>query len=251
VPDLTYFICGRLLQGGQAMGLVLNLLLSGVALVVGSLVGVPLGVFRAMTRPSLQAPLSLVLGVIRGTPLLLLVLWTYLLIQVVARVPLAPIWIGCVGLGLYAATHISDIVRAGARAVPREQIRAAEALGLTPLQIAAFVLMPVSLRLMLPALTTFTSSLFKDSSVCYVIGVIELMQLAVLESSRNPRFLLEYYALMAFIFLVVTLVGTRLAARLERRLRIPGIASPLETVRASDRQTLAAALARARQADAR
>jgi ABC-type amino acid transport system permease subunit len=95
MSTVTYFLWGRLLEGGPAMGLAVNLLLSAIALLGGGLIGLPLGIFRATARPSLLAPVSLVLTVIRGTPLLLLVLWTFLLVQVVAAASLAPVWIGC------------------------------------------------------------------------------------------------------------------------------------------------------------
>ena len=91
--------------------------------------------------------------------------------------------------------------------------------------VARFVLVPIAFRVMVPALTTFATSLLKDSSVCYVIGVVELMQLVVLESSKNPAYLLELYCLMALFFLIINGVGTRLAARLERRMAIPGALS--------------------------
>ena len=159
---------------------------------------------------------------LRSTPLLFLVLWMFLFIQVVLAIPLTPAWIGSIALSLYAMVHISDIVRAGAKAVSQDQIRTAQSLGLSRVQIALHVLIPVSVRVMIPAFTSFATSLFKDSSVCYVIGVIEVMQLGVMESTRNPQYLIHIYAQIAVLFFVVNAIGSRLALRLERRLKIPG-----------------------------
>jgi polar amino acid transport system permease protein len=225
IEDLTYFLWGAGARDGPVMGLVLNLLLSGVALAGGALLGVPLGVFRAVTSLRVHAPVALVLSVVRSTPLLLLVLWSFLFIQVVLRVPLDPLWIGCIALGMHAATHISDIVRAGTLAVSKAEVKTAQSLGLSRLQIATHVLVPVSMRMMIPAFASFGTSLFKDSSVCYVIGVMELMQLGVMATARDPQHLVQYYLIVGLIFFAVSTVGTRLAFRLEQRVKIRGMQS--------------------------
>ena len=199
--------------------------MSILALAAGSLLGIPIGVFRAMTPLWLRAPVSATLSVIRSIPLLLLVFWIFLFVQVVLAIPLDPIWVGCIALGLYAMTHISDIVRAGAKAVPKEQIRTAQSLGLSQIQIAMHVIIPISVRVMIPALTSFCTTLFKDSAVVYVIGVIEIMQLGLLESTRDPQNLLYYYALVAAVFFTVNTLGTRLAFKLEQRVKIQGTLS--------------------------
>ena len=109
-----------------------------------------------------------------------------------------------------------------AKAVSRAQIRTAQSLGLSRLQIARHVLFPVSVRVMIPAFTSFATTLFKDSSVCYVIGVVEIMQLGVMESTRNPSHMTRIYVEIAVIFFVINVIGSRLAFQLEQRLKIPG-----------------------------
>ena len=75
---------------------------------------------------------------------------------------------------------------------------------------------------MIPSFTSFATTLFKDSSVCYVIGVIEIMQLGVVESTRNPQYMIHYYAASAVIFFVINAIGSHLVSRLEQRIKIPG-----------------------------
>ncbi len=223
LPSFGYFLWGSGPEGGPFAGLVVNLQMTGVALLLGVLAGIPLGVFRGLAPFWVHAPVSGVLALVRATPLLLLVLWLYLLIQAVMAIHLAPVWIGCLALALYAATNVSDIVRAGTRAVKPGQLRAARSLGLNRLQIARHVVVPVAVRVMAPALTSFATALFKDSSVCYVIGVVELMQLGVFTATRQPRMLLEVYGLVALLFFAVSVTGTRFADRLERRARMRGM----------------------------
>ncbi len=230
--EVTSLLWGGLFSGGPVAGLALNVVLSLGALALGAFLGVPLGALRAVTPLWLHAPVALVLAVLRSTPPLLLVLWCYLFIQLVLVLPLQPLWIGCIALGLYALTHISDIVKAGIRAVPRDLIRTSYALGLTRAQTARHVLLPVSLRVMLPALISFGSALFKESSVCYVIGVVELVQLGLLRSTLEPGRLLRDYALVAALFFVVCSVMTRLASVLEAKARLRGTGlSPAPSVR--------------------
>jgi polar amino acid transport system permease protein len=223
VPDLSYFLWGALFEQGPAMGLILNVVMSFAALLSGILLGIPVGLLRVIAPIWLKAPITLLITLIRSTPLLLLVLWLFLLIQVVFALPLDPLWIGCIALSLYAMTHLSDLVRAGAKAVPKQQIKAAASLGLTQTQIGCYLLLPYALRSMFPAICTFFTSLFKDSSVCYVIGVIELMQLGLLESARHPQNLLINYAFIALIFFTISTTSMRLAYRIEQHIRVKGM----------------------------
>jgi polar amino acid transport system permease protein len=223
VPELSYFLWGALFEQGPAMGLILNVVMSFAALLSGILLGIPVGLLRVIAPIWLKAPITLLITLIRSTPLLLLVLWLFLLIQVVFALPLDPLWIGCIALSLYAMTHLSDLVRAGAKAVPKQQVKAAASLGLNQTQIGCYLLLPYALRSMFPAICTFFTSLFKDSSVCYVIGVIELMQLGVLESARHPQNLLINYAFIALIFFTISTTSMRLAYRIEQHIRVKGM----------------------------
>jgi len=221
--DITTLLWGNFFQGGPAMGLILNIVISITAIFFGALIGIPIGLGRVILPYWTIAPITLFLSIIRATPLLLLILWLFILIQVLLNSSLEPLWIGCIGLSLYAMTHLSDLVRAGAKSVAKEQIDAARSLGLNELQVARFILSPIALRTMFPAFCSFFTSLFKDSSICYVIGVIELMQLGVLESTRNPTNIIQNYFVIALIFLVVSMSGTRLGYKLEKKINIKGM----------------------------
>ena len=223
LPGLSYFLFGTPRDGAPVGGLALNLFLAAIALGGGSLLGVPIGLVRGLAPWWASAWLNVPLALIRSTPLLLLVLWLYLLIQAVLALPLAPVWIAAIALGLYSLTHISDIVRGGVKAVGEPALRSARSLGLTRIQICRNVIAPIALRAMSPALTSFATTLFKDTSVCYVIGVVELMQLGAFTVGRDPGMLLQTYALVGLLFFVVSAGGTQLAAALERRSRLKGM----------------------------
>ena len=223
LDQLGQYFWGQAFEGGATVGLVINFLLTFAGLSAGILFGFPIGVFRALAPTWMHAPLTVVLALLRATPLLLLILWLYLFVQVVLAAELEPVWIGAIALGLYSIVWVSDAVVAGARAVPQEQVRAARALGFGAFGVARHVIVPISWRVMIPALTSFATTLFKDSSFCYVIGVIELMQLGVFRAAREPSHILETYAVVGLLFFVFALAGTRLAALLETRARIRGL----------------------------
>jgi polar amino acid transport system permease protein len=225
LADIGHLLWGGYFDGGPVGGLVLNVFMSVVALLIGGALGVPIGIIRSTTPIWIYGVVALPLALIRSTPLLLVVLWLFIFLQVVCGLKLDPLWIGCVALALYAATHVSDIVRAGTLAIPRTHIRAAQALGLRWHSINVHVVAPIALRTSTPALATFAATLLKDSSVCYVIGVIELTQLVVFASTRHPEFLLQYQIAGALIFFSVSLLCMRIAARVERRHRIAGTLS--------------------------
>jgi polar amino acid transport system permease protein len=223
--EVGHYLWGQAFEGGAAAGLVINVLLTFVGLVCGTLIGVPVGVVRGMAPFWMHAPLTAICALVRATPLLLLILWLYLFIEVVLSFKMGPVWVGAIALGLYSAAWISDAVLAGTRAVPPDQIRAARALGFGSLGVARYVVFPIAWRVMLPALTSFATTLFKDSSFCYIIGVIELMQVGVFKAAREPSRILEIYFIVGLLFLAFAFTGTRLAALLERRVRIRGLLS--------------------------
>ena len=223
--DIGHLIWGGYFDGGAAGGLVLNIFMSAVALVFGGLVGIPVGVIRSTTPIWVYAPLALVLGIIRSTPLLLVVLWLFIFLQAVCGLRLDALWIGCIALALYGATHVSDIVRAGTLAIPPTHLKAAYAMGLRWHSVNLWVVAPIALRTSAPAIATFAATLFKDSSVCYVIGVVELTQLVVFASTRHPGSLLQYQLAGAMLFFLVSLTFMRLAFRFEKTRRIAGTLS--------------------------
>ncbi|MBR0965671.1 ABC transporter permease subunit [Bradyrhizobium diazoefficiens] len=223
--DIGHLIWGGYFQGGAAGGLVLNIFLFAVALLAGCVLGIPLGVVRSTTSIWVYAPLAVLLAIIRSVPLLLVVLWLFIFLQGVCGLRLDPIWIGCLALSLYATTHVSDIVRAGTLAISPNHLRAARAMGLGWYSINLHVVGPLALRTATPALATFAATLLKDSSVCYVIGVIELTQLVVFASTQHPDSLLSYQLAGALLFFAVSVASMRISYWFERRHRIAGTLS--------------------------
>src|SRR5688572_27712594 len=109
-------------------GLGTNVLLAVCALAVATVLGVPLGVLRTRARGWLALPLNVGVALVRATPLLMLILWMFLLLQAVLVLDMEPLLIGAIALSIYATVGVSDIVSSGAKSVCSGSIRAAQCL---------------------------------------------------------------------------------------------------------------------------
>ena len=208
----------------------LRFLLSGIGLTVGLsvtaiLVSVLLGLSLALAALSQSVALRRVarvyVEVFRAIPLLVLLLWVYYGLPVVSGLQFGAFAAGVMSLALSDAAFEAEIFRAGIQSVPKGHHEAAQALGLAPLQIFRFVILPQALRVILPALGNQFVYVLKMSSLVSVIGLQEL--------TRRPNELnvteyrpLEIYSVLVLEYLLLILVTSWLVRRLERRMAQPG-----------------------------
>ncbi|MFB0936411.1 MAG: amino acid ABC transporter permease [Propionivibrio sp.] len=195
-----------------------------LTLIAGS-VGVVLGVLAGMGKLSKFLPLRWVcdfyVWLIRGTPLLLQILFVWLVIPTVmpASVNLSDFACAAIALSLNIGAYNTECVRAGILAVPHGQIEAARALGLSPFQTFMDVILPQSMRVALPALANNLASLVKDSSLAYAISVVELTMVGyrVQAESYQP---IPVFLTIATIYLILTTAFTTLTSALEAKLEV-------------------------------
>jgi len=199
-------------------GLLLSLILGVIAVGIGFALGVPLGVARTSRRRWLRGPAAATIGVIRGLPLVLLLILVHTLgSRAMLGVNFAPLMSSIIALTLYASAYQAEIVRAGLRAVPGTQREAAQALGLNGPDTLRFVILPQALRAMLPAFAGQAISIFKDTSIVLALGVSDLMAVArTTGSASNERYFLALYATIGFLYFVVAYAISRFARRFER-----------------------------------
>ncbi|MBS1227330.1 MAG: amino acid transporter permease [Proteobacteria bacterium] len=195
-----------------------------LTLISGS-VGVVLGILAGIGKLSKFMPLRLLcdfyVWLIRGTPLLLQILFVWLAVPSImpTSISLSDFACAAIALSLNIGAYNTECVRAGILAVPHGQVEAAKALGLTPLQTFLDVVLPQSLRVALPALANNMASLVKDSSLAYVISVVELTMVGyrVQAESFQP---IPVFLTIAAIYLILTTAFTTLTAALEARLDV-------------------------------
>jgi polar amino acid transport system substrate-binding protein len=182
--------------------------------------GLAVAVGRAYGPRWIAWPLSGYVELLRGTPLLLqLYVIYYLLPALGLRVP--EFWAGVLGLSINYSAYEAENYRAGLGAVPRGQMEAALALGLGKFRALRRVVLPQALRIVIPPVTNDFVALFKDTSVCSVIAVVELTGMYNRLYNNHPGRVLELGLATAILYFgmsyPVSLLARRFEARLEGR----------------------------------
>lgn len=150
---------------------------------------------------------------IRSTPLLVQLFFIYYVLPTWGLV-LSPLTAGILGLGLHYSAYTSEVYRSGIDAVPSGQWDAATALGFGKLETFWRIILPQAIPPTIPALGNRLIAIFKDSPLLAVITVTELLQQAKLLGAEHFRYL-EPLTLVGAIFLVLSLISSRLVRRLE------------------------------------
>jgi polar amino acid transport system substrate-binding protein len=152
---------------------------------------------------------------LRGTPLLLqLYFLFYLLPEVGIRIP--PVAAAILGLAINYSAYEAEIYRAGILAIPRGQMEAALALGMTPALAIRRIIVPQAVRLVIPPVTNDFIALFKDTSVCSVITVVELTKQYSIQRNDTGA-TVELAILTSILYLLMSLPLSWITSRMERR----------------------------------
>ncbi|MEE3452606.1 amino acid ABC transporter permease [Dialister sp.] len=197
-------------------GTILTIKLSIVAIIIGFFLGLFLALARLSSRRWLSVPAVCFIESIRGTPLLLQILVAYFgIIPLLMRKPDGEI-ASMLALSINAGAYIAETIRGGILSVDEGQLEAAKALGLSHFQSMRYVILPQALRDVVPALGNSFVSLIKDSSLASTIATPELMYWANAANAQYYR-VWETFITTGIIYLILTLVTSRILARLERR----------------------------------
>lgn len=200
------------------LGFVIALL---IGLVVGTLRTLPVtSGFNAWSGRLAAAWVEL----FRDIPLLVQVfLWYHVAPFFLPALKSLPSWLlVSIALGLFTSARIAEQVRAGIQSVPRGQRNAALALGMREAQVYRRVILPVALRIMLPALTSEAMSIVKNSSVAFAVAVAELTQFAMQAQEETARGI-EIYLAVTLLYALTAFAVNRVLAVVEARVRVPGV----------------------------
>ncbi len=196
-------------------GLLLGLELALASLAIGTLIGIVGGFLSVGTVRSGRFLAAAYVAVVRNTPILVIVLMLYFALpDLGVRLDKVPSFI--VALSLYSGAYLTEVFRAGLVAVPAGLVEAGKAIGLTRLRIAIYVVMPVMLRNVLPALGSTFISLFKDTSIAATIAVPELTFQARRINVESFRVVEAWTAASAFYIATCFLIAAALRG-IERR----------------------------------
>jgi arginine/lysine/histidine/glutamine transport system substrate-binding and permease protein len=195
--------------------------MTAVMAVSSLLFGLPLGLCLALARVQsnrlVTTPAAIYVEVMRGTPLLVQILFIYFVLPSVG-INLPAYTSGILALTLNAAAYIAEVIRAGILSIDAGQMEAARALGMSYWQAMRRIILPQTFRRVVPPLTNEGIALLKDSSLVSVIGLTELARTGQELASRYAA-PLTIWPLVALLYLALTFPLTSVADHLERRWR--------------------------------
>jgi general L-amino acid transport system permease protein len=217
--------------GGVGWGRWGGFLLTLFLAVGGIVLSFPLGVLLALGRRSSFPAVRIVcvgyIELIRGVPLItLLFMGQFILGFFLPPGVRAPDTVtrALIALVLFTAAYIAEIVRGGLQGVPRGQTEAAQAIGLSPVRMMVLIILPQALRNVIPALVGQFISLFKDTSLVVIVGLLDLLRVAQIVT-QQPDFVgrglaTETLLFASFVYWVCCYTMSRSSQRLERRLGV-------------------------------
>jgi His/Glu/Gln/Arg/opine family amino acid ABC transporter permease subunit len=211
-------------------GLITTLELSACAWILAVVLGILSGALRTVPFRPLRALATFYVEFFRNVPLLVWMFFWYFGVP-----PLLPesvrewlfshgleFWAGVCALGVYSGARFSEVLRSGIQAIPRNQLEASVASGLTTFQAYRFVILPVALRLIIPPGTNESLNLLKNSSVALTISVAELtFQTRQIETYTAKA--IEALTAGTVIYLVLCVSIAIVMSWVERRTAIPGL----------------------------
>jgi glutamate/aspartate transport system permease protein len=190
-------------------GMLITLQITVLAIVVGIVFGTLLAAMRVSGIRLLEYIARTFVTIFRSFPLVLVLLWFFLLIpqllQAVLRIPPTTdirLVSAMVAFSLFEAAYYSEIIRAGIQAVPRAQLNASLALGMSHLQSMKLVILPQAFRAMLPLLLTQAIVLFQDTSLVYVIGLADFFRASANVGDRDGT-LVEMVLFTGLVYFVI------------------------------------------------
>ncbi len=199
-------------------GLSYSLLMALIAISASFFIGLAVGVGRTSKNLILRIPSICYIEFIRGNPLIIVIFWVYFFIPVVTGAYLDVFWSATVALTAFTGAYLAEIVRAGIENIPGGQWEAAYSTGLSTLQTLRRIVLPQALKQMIPAIVGQFIAIFKDTSLAYVIGVLELTFVAQGLNNRLMVHPFEIYTTVAALYFAFCYLMSRLARRLELKL---------------------------------
>jgi len=183
-------------------GLLFSVQLTVIATIGGIVVGTFLALMRLSGKPVLVYPATFYVNTMRSIPLVMVILWFFLLIPMLIGRPIGADLSATITFIAFEAAFFSEIVRAGIQSVPRGQIFAGEALGMTYGQNMRLIVLPQAFRNMIPVFMTQTIILFQDTSLVYAIGAYDLLKGFEIAGKNYGR-PIETYILAAATYFVI------------------------------------------------
>ena len=216
--DLTFFnwdIFSKFVLSGLRFSVQLTL----VATAGGIFLGTLLALMRLSGKKALMLPATFYVNGMRSIPLVMVILWFFLLVPLLIGRPMGAELSATITFVAFEAAYFSEIMRAGIQSIPRGQVHAGQAMGMSYGQNMRYVVLPQAFRNMLPVLLTQTIILFQDTSLVYAIGAYDMLKGFTTAGKiyGRPE---EAYLLAAVVYFVICFALSWLVKRLQAKIAI-------------------------------
>lgn len=216
--DLSFYNW-ELLTSYIQKGLIFSVQLTFIATIGGILLGTVLALMRLSGKPWLALPATAYVNTMRSIPLVMVILWFFLLIPLIIGKPIGVNLSAIITFIAFEAAYFSEIVRAGIQSIPKGQVYAGQALGMTYSQNMRLVVLPQAFRNMIPVFMTQTIILFQDTSLVYAIGAYDLLKGFEIAGKNFGR-PIETYLLAAVTYFLICFTLSRIVKRIQEKVAI-------------------------------
>ena len=207
-------------------GFYFSIMLTVVATIGGVIFGTILALMRLSGKKWLDAPAALYVNGMRSIPLVMVILWFFLLVPASFYALFGSIGSNyrseisaVITFVAFEAAYFSEIMRAGIQSIPRGQVNAGQAVGMTYGQNMRLIVLPQAFRNMLPVLLTQTIILFQDTSLVYAIGAYDMLK-GFETAGKNFGRPIEAYLLAAVVYFIMCYALSWLVKRLHKKIAI-------------------------------
>jgi general L-amino acid transport system permease protein len=206
-------------------GLLLTFLLALVGIVASFPIGVLLALGRKSSLPILKVFCTLFIEMVRGVPLVTILFMASIILPLFLpeEIRIDRVLRAMIGMTLFAAAYMAENVRGGLQAIPNGQYEAAKAVGFNNFQTMTFIVLPQALRAVIPTIVGQFISLFMDTTLAIIVGLMELLAVGKAVLQSNQVWLLrdkEVYLFIAVVFWIFTFSMSYASRRLESALGV-------------------------------
>jgi polar amino acid transport system permease protein len=195
----------------------MTLKITAVALILGTILGLVFALMKISRSKILQTIANLYITIIRGTPLIVQIMFLYF--GITQLIVLSGFWAGAIALAIHNGAYIAEIFRGSIQGIDRGQREASSSLGMTRAQSMRRIIFPQALKRSIPPLGNQFIITLKDSSLVYIISVPELFAMANREAAQSYQSL-ETFLVVGVYYLVLVMIFTYLLKLYENKLNV-------------------------------
>lgn len=206
-------------------GLTLNLLLAVAGIVLSLPIGIALALGRRSNLPIVKLLCVIFIEIFRGVPLITLLFMSQVLVPLAfpEDFPQNSVFRAAIIITLFSSAYMAENIRGGLQALSRGQVEAARALGLAGWQTTLLIELPQAIRNVIPAIVGQFIALFKDTSLVYIIGMLDVVEIGRAFIQGNPEYLdnaRELFIFLAIVFWIFTYSMSYVSGRIEEHMGV-------------------------------